>query len=71
MIDDKKICQVIVVLEFWIFEFFFVFLQVKGVEYDVIVEGIKQNGEEDIDKVVKVVLVKRYVQVSWFFVRIE
>lgn len=48
-----------------------VFLQVKGVEYDVIVEGIKQNGEEDIDKVVKVVLVKRYVQVSWFFVRIE
>lgn len=71
MIDDKKICQVIVVLEFWIFEIFFVFLQVKGVEYDVIVEGIKQNGEEDTDKVVKVVLVKRYVQVSWFFVRIE
>lgn len=50
---------------------FFVSLQAKGVEHDAIVEGIKQNGEEDTDKVVKAVLAKRHAQVSWLLVRIE
>lgn len=57
------------ILDFW--WNVFVSLQAKGVEHDAIVEGIKQNGEEDTDKVVKAVLAKRHAQVSWLLVRIE
>lgn len=57
------------ILDFW--NVFFVSLQAKGVEHDAIVEGIKQNGEEDTDKVVKAVLAKRHAQVSWLLVRID
>ena len=47
-----------------LFKKIFLIWQSKGAEKQAIAEGIKQNGEEDSDKVIKAVLANRQAQVS-------